>query len=148
MAKFVGCVYADERMMEKQFQVEENKGEETMGNLRISYHADERIKERLPGMKSAKRRKEFAEEVIRCGVRLGDSRGVERAYLLSCKKEAPEFAGRDLILYADRVFVLEGNCLVTALPCNPLYRRRLEQNRRKKNRRVRSIGYNDGNTAA
>lgn len=119
-----------------------------MENLRISYHADERIKERLPGMKSAKRRKEFAEEVIRCGVRLGDSRGVERAYLLSCKKEAPEFAGRDLILYADRVFVLEGNCLVTALPCNPLYRRRLEQNRRKKNRRVRSIGYNDGNTAA
>lgn len=141
MEKFVGCAYADDRMENmEQIRTEVNKGEEAMGNLRVSYHADERIKERLPGMKSARRRKALAEEVIRCGVRLEDSCGVERAYLLSCKKEAPEFAGRDLILYADRVFVLEGNCLVTALPCNPLYRRRLEQNRRKKNRRVRDFG--------
>lgn len=91
-------------------------------------------------MKSARRRKALAEDVIRCGVRLEDSRGAERAYLLSCKKSDVEFAGRELILYADRVFVIEGNCLVTALPCNPLYRRRLEQNRSKKKRRVRDFG--------
>lgn len=101
----------------------------------VSAHADKRIKERLPGMKSAKRRRTIAEEAYIHGVRIADSKGAEHAYIARCTKDNPEYAGRDLVLYADRVFVFDGVRLVTMLPCCDGLRRRIEYNRSKSRHR-------------
>ena len=101
----------------------------------VSAHADKRIKERLPGMKSAKRCRTIAEEAYIYGVRIAASKGAEHAYIARCTKENPEYAGRDLVLYADRVFVFDGVRLVTMLPCCEGLRRRIECSRSKSRRR-------------
>ena len=97
----------------------------------VSAHADKRIKERLPKMKSAKRRRTIAEEAYLYAIKLAESKGAERSYILRCTKEEPEYAGRDMVLYADRVFVFEGTNLVTMLPCHDNLRRRMECSRSK-----------------
>lgn len=103
----------------------------------VTAHANMRIKERLAGMKSPRRRQELAWNAYNNGVRLEDSKGVERAYMLQYKKETADYANRELVLYNDRVFVFDGNRVVTMLPADPKYIRLLERIRRKKNKRER-----------
>ena len=103
----------------------------------VCFYTDERIKESLAGMKSPRRRQELAWNAYNNGVRLQDSKGVERAYMLQYKKETAEYANRELVLYNDRVFVFDGNRVVTMLPADPKYIRLLERIRRKKNKRER-----------
>ena len=105
-------------------------------NISISKHANERMKERLPGMKSAARRYETACKAFFCGARQDSCRGAEAAYLASCIKQEPEYFCRDLLLYMDRIFVFEGNTLVTVLPCDEKFGRRLQKNRAKSHRRA------------
>lgn len=112
--------------------VEMGTDQEREGGLVISAHADERIKERMAGMKSARRRRGLAEAAYLYGLRLEESTGAERAYIQSCKKSKPEYADRVLSLYSDAVFVFDGNCLVTMLPYKPKHKRRLEHNRFKR----------------
>lgn len=112
--------------------VEMGADEERKCGLVISAHADERIKERMAGMKSARRRRGIAEAAYVYGLRLEESTGAARAYIQSYKKSKPEYADRVLSLYSDAVFVFEGNCLVTMLPYNSKHKRRLEYNRFKR----------------
>lgn len=106
--------------------------QEKRQELIVSAHADERIKERMSGMKSARRRRGLAEAAYVYGVHIDECAGAERAYIQSCKKSKPEYADRVLSLYGDAVFVFDGNCLVTMLPYKPKHKRRLEHNRFKR----------------
>ncbi len=100
----------------------------------ITEHAKKRMKERLPGMKSDRRRQRMAQVAYHEGTSLSDADGAAERYLKCYKKEEVAYADRTLILYADAVFVFDDERLVTVLPYNPAFQKRLERNRSKHNR--------------
>lgn len=105
----------------------------------ITKHAERRIKERVPGMKSESKRAAFVADAMARGVRQAESRGAGAAYLRHRKEiaaECEEYAGRDMVLYREYIFVLEGGTLITVLPRSSDYGRRMERERAKR-RRVR-----------
>ena len=89
---------------------------------------------------------EIAEEAYRRGLRMKDCVGLQKAYLLSNKKNDPEYAGRELVLYMDMIFVFCAARLITVLPKNQGYSKRIEKNRSKARRREKREG--DGELAA
>ena len=60
--------------------------------IAITKHADKRIKERVPGMKSAEKRMAFAECAWRLGVHRGEAGAAADAYLGRREEEAEAFA--------------------------------------------------------
>ena len=73
------------------------------------------------------------------GVRQAESRGAGAAYLRhkqALSAEYAEYAGRDLLLYREYIFVMEAGTLITVLPRSCDYGRRMERERAKR-RRVR-----------
>ena len=65
----------------------------------ITKHAERRIKERVPGMKSESKRAAFVADAMAHGVRQAESRGAGAAYLRHRKEiaaECEEYAGRDI----------------------------------------------------
>lgn len=106
----------------------------------VTNHANKRIKERLPKMKSAKRRMAIAEEAFNNGIRFDASKGPERQYIKKCMKDKPEYKGYEYVLYALRIFVFNDGNLITILPCENQIKRRIESVYRKKNRQI--IGHN------
>lgn len=112
---------------------------EEIMDIIITKHAERRIKERVPGMKSESKRAAFVADAMARGVRQAESRGAGAAYLRHRKEiaaECEEYAGRDMVLYRDYIFVLEGGTLITVLPRSLDYGRRMERERAKR-RRVR-----------
>ena len=105
-----------------------------MAMVFVSAHADMRMKQRM-GAKSARRRCEIAEEAYARGTRLSNCRAVEREYILSYKKDEPEYEGRELVLFMDMIFVFSEARLITVLPKNQVFSRRLEKIRCKCRRR-------------
>ena len=79
--------------------------------IAITKHADKRIKERVPRMKSAEKRMAFAECAWRLGVHRGEAGAAADAYLgrreEAAEAFADEYAGRDVVLYRDFLFVFE-----------------------------------------
>lgn len=111
----------------------------------ITKHAERRIKERVPGMKSESKRAAFVADAMARGVRQAESRGAGAAYLRHRKEiaaECEEYAGRDMVLYREYIFVLEGGTLITVLPRSADYGRRMERERAK-HRRVREKRANE-----
>ena len=106
--------------------------------IAITKHADKRIKERVPGMKSAEKRMAFAECAWRLGVHRGEAGAAADAYLgrreEAAEAFADEYAGRDVVLYRDFLFVFEEALLITVLPRDEAYCRRLERERAKQRR--------------
>lgn len=105
----------------------------------ITKHAERRIKERVPGMKSESKRAAFVENAVVYGIRLEGSSGAGAAYLRhkqALSAEYAEYAGRDLLLYREYIFVMEVGTLITVLPRSLDYGRRMERERAKR-RRVR-----------
>lgn len=88
--------------------------------IAITKHADKRIKERVLGMKSAEKRMAFAECAWRLGVHRGEAGAAADAYLgrreEAAEAFADEYAGRDVVLYRDFLFVFEEALLITVLP--------------------------------
>lgn len=103
-----------------------------MRKVEMSFHAAVRMKERL-GIKSESKRQKLADAAYERGVRLKDSMGAERAYILKHTKEKND--NREMVLFADRIFVFAGITLVTVLPREEKYGRRLEATRAKRHRR-------------
>ena len=97
--------------------------------IAITKHADKRIKERVPGMKSAEKRMAFAECAWRLGVHRGEAGAAADAYLgrreEAAEAFADEYAGRDVVLYRDFLFVFEEALLITVLPRDEAYCRRI-----------------------
>ncbi len=111
----------------------------------ITKHAERRIKERVPGMKSESKRAAFVENAVVYGIRLEGSSGAGAAYLRhkqALSAEYAEYAGRDLLLYREYIFVMEVGTLITVLPRSLDYGRRMERERAK-HRRVREKRANE-----
>ena len=111
----------------------------------ITKHAERRIKERVPGMKSESKRAAFVENAVVYGIRLEGSSGAGAAYLRhkqALSAEYAEYAGRDLLLYREYIFVMEAGTLITVLPRSCDYGRRMERERAK-HRRVREKHANE-----
>ena len=80
-------------------------------------------------MKSAKRRMIIAKKAYGQGIRLKNCNELERAYIMMSANDGTKYAGRDLALYADRVFVFDGCKLITMLPCDNHFKRMMENSR-------------------
>ena len=104
-----------------------------MGKLIVvTAHADMRIKQRMPGMKSAKRRATLAEAAYNNGVRLENATKSQSVRILKHFKE--EYPGRDVVLYADRIFIFQDVWLVTMLPNERQQKKRGKYNRAREQR--------------
>lgn len=85
----------------------------------VTRHADQRIKERIPGMKSAGRRAALAQAAWDFGVRLGEGNRVQEEYLRERKAKAliyEEYKGREGVIYRDHMFIFAGDRLITVFP--------------------------------
>ena len=103
----------------------------------ISRHADKRIKERIPGMKSAEKRAELVGKAWTEGIRLGEGNRAEEAYLLdraASELVYREYAGREGVIYRDFMFIFEGDHLVTVFPRKSEFAKREERIRAKQRR--------------
>ena len=98
----------------------------------ITKHAISRIKERV-GIKNSRGQIDIAENAFRFGVRCVDAVGAERKYIESRIKDEPKYANRDIRLYRDILFVFVHNILITVLPPDKTFCKKLQANRRKKN---------------
>lgn len=104
-----------------------------MGKLIVvTIHADMRIKQRMPGMKSAKRRAALAEAAYNQGVRLENATKAQCVRILKHYKE--EYPDRDIVLYADRIFIFQDVWLVTMLPNEHQPKKRGKYNRAREQR--------------
>ena len=104
----------------------------------ITKHAICRIKERV-GIKNSRGQIGIAENAFRFGVCIDDAVGAERKYIESHIKEEAEYADRDIRLYRDVLFVFVENRLITVLPPDKTFCRKLQANRRKKNQNNRVV---------
>lgn len=85
------------------------------GGVHITRHAHKRIKERIPGMKSARRRVETVIKAFTEGVRYCNGTGSQRARLRRYFQAHPEDSEEDIVLYGGMIYVFQGANLVTVL---------------------------------
>lgn len=103
----------------------------------VTEHAHQRMKERIPGMKSAARREELARKAWELGVRIGKGNSVQNACLIERKAKEriyPEYAGREGVLYHDIMFIFAGASLVTVYQIKPEAAKKCERIRAKQRR--------------
>ena len=98
----------------------------------ITKHAVDRIKQRI-GIKNSRGQVDIAENAFLRGVSYDDAVGAQRKYIESRIKDEPEYAGRDIKLYRDILFVFIENRLITVLPPDKIFCKKLQAQRRKKN---------------
>ena len=98
----------------------------------VTKHAIDRIKQRI-GIKNSRGQVCVAENAFLWGVCYDEAVGAERKYIESRIKDKPEYAGRDIKLYRDVLFVFIDNRLITVLPPDKTFCKKLQAQRRKKN---------------
>lgn len=100
--------------------------------IRVCDHANERMKERT-GIKSRYLMAQNASKAFALGLRESNCKGAELKYIRSYKKDSVN-GERELVLYEDQIWVFEGLTLVTILPRDLDFVKKMEKIRRKNNR--------------
>ena len=100
--------------------------------ITITKHAKSRIKQRV-GIKNCRGQIDIAENAFRFGKGYDEAVGAERKYIESRIKNEPEYFGRVVKLYRDILFVFYGSSLITVLPPDKTFCKKLQAQRRKKN---------------
>jgi|GEM_PF-4458180 len=105
-----------------------------MLDIVVTKHANERMKERM-NIKNQKSQYACAEAAYLTGIRKNNcARAIDERLLSEREKEI--YVGRDNVIYRDRVFVFAGHNLVTVLPLNATYYKKMCKIRAKLNRRA------------
>ena len=98
----------------------------------ITKHAVERIKQRI-GIKNSRGQVVIAENAFLRGIGYDDAVGAERKYIESRIKDEPKYEDREIKLYRDTLFVFQENLLITVLPPDRTFCKKLQAQRHKKN---------------
>ena len=104
----------------------------------LTKHSINRIKQRV-GIKNRCGQIGIAENAFLFGVSYDEAVGAERKYIESRMNDNPEYFGREVKLYRDVLFVFADNRLITVLPPDRTYCKKLEAQRRKKNHSCRVV---------
>ncbi len=89
--------------------------EKNMDSVRITRHANKRMKERISGMKSSKRRFGAAQEAYQKGVRYANGTGAQRARILRYYSKNDPNSDRDIALYQGMAYIFSEGILITVL---------------------------------
>ena len=104
---------------------------EILERVWITKHANKRMKERIPRMKSRKRRMDTAQRAYLQGIRFTNATGSQRARILRYQGEHPI---KDIVLYIGMAFIFDGGNLITVLYDEGLPVRNKGYNRAKERR--------------
>lgn len=85
---------------------------EDLNRVWVTKHANKRMKERIPKMKSRQRRLDTAQRAYLQGIRFANATGSQQARILRYQGEYPI---KDIVLYIGMVFIFDGGNLVTVL---------------------------------
>ena len=86
-----------------------------MDTVRITKHANRRMKERISGMKSLRRRLGTAVKAYQMGVRYANGTGSQRARILRYYSKNDPSGDKDIALYRDMVYIFSNGNLITVL---------------------------------
>ena len=100
--------------------------------IMICDHANDRLKERT-GVKSRYLMSQNASKAFVLGLREENCKGPELKYLRKYKKDSDN-GERELVLYEDQLWIFEGLTLVTILPRDLDFVKKMEKIRSKRHR--------------
>lgn len=105
--------------------------------IRVTQHANRRIKERLH-IKNMASRQKLANDAFQSGTRLTNCSHVEKSYIMSnINSPYSDNSNKEFILYRDNIYIFSNNnVLITVLPRDNKFAKKLEANRAKINRRL------------